>query len=157
LVLSNYGDAGWGRTVSQNKYQDNYFSDELVEASAELLKRFVIKNEIKCVTCVTSVRRPELVKNFAERLADKLGLEFFIGIQKDKDTVCQKELNNSQKQWKNVEESFVACDSRSENTLLVDDMVDSGWTMTVCGYKLLQEGNGKIYPFALANSAGKGQ
>jgi ATP-dependent DNA helicase RecQ len=157
LVLSNYGDAGWGRMVSRNKYQDNYFCDELVEASAELLEPFIIENEIKCITCVTSVRRPELVKNFAERLANKLGLEFFVGIKKDKDTVCQKELNNSQKQWKNVDESFVACDSRSENTLLVDDMVDSGWTMTVCGYKLLKEGNGKIYPFALANSAGKGQ
>lgn len=157
LVLSNYGDAGWGRVVSQNKYQDNYFCNELVEASAELLKPFVIENEIKCLTCVTSIRRPELVKSFAERLANKLALEFFIGIKKDKDTICQKELNNSLKQWENADKSFLACDSRSENTLLVDDMVDSGWTMTVCGYKLLKSGNGKIYPFALANSAGKGR
>jgi ATP-dependent DNA helicase RecQ len=157
LVLSNYGDAGWGKMVSQNKYRDNYFSDELVAASAELLEPFVIENEIKCLTCVPSIRRPELVKNFAERLAEKLGLEFFTGIKKEKDTVCQKQLNNSRKQWENADESFAACDSRNENTLLVDDMVDSGWTMTVCGYKLLQEGNGKIYPFALANSAGKGE
>lgn len=157
LVLSNYGDAGWGRIVSQNKYQENYFCDELVEASAELLNPFVVENEIKCLTCVTSIRRPQLVKSFAERLANRLGLEFFIGIKKDKDTICQKELNNSKKQWKNVDESFIACDTRSENTLLVDDMVDSGWTMTVCGYKLLKKGNGKIYPFALANSSGKGQ
>jgi ATP-dependent DNA helicase RecQ len=156
LVLSNYGDAGWGRMVSQNKYRDNYFCDELVEASAELLETFVKENKIKCITYVASLRRPELVKNFAERLADKMGLEFFIGIQKVKGTICQKELNNSLKQWKNSDESFAACDSRSENTLLVDDMVDSGWTMTVCGYKLLKEKNGKIYPFALANSAGKG-
>jgi ATP-dependent DNA helicase RecQ len=157
LVLSNYGDAGWGKMVSQNKYRDNYFSDELVSASAELLTSFITENEIKCLTCVPSIRRPELVKNFAERLAEKLGLEFFTGIKKVKDTVCQKQLNNSRKQWENADESFAACDSRSENTLLVDDMVDSGWTMTVCGYKLLQEGNGKIYPFALANSAGKGE
>ena len=45
---------------------------------------------------------------------------------------------------------------RTGNTLLVDDMVDSRWTFTCCGYKLLKEGNGKVYPFALANSAGKG-
>lgn len=157
LVLSNYGDAGWGKVVSQNKYKDNYFCNELVEASAKLLKPFVIENEIKYLTCVASIRRPELVKNFAERLANKLELDFFIGIKKDKDTICQKELNNSFKQWENVDKSFIVCDSRSGNTLLVDDMVDSGWTMTVCGYKLLKEGNGKIYPFALANSAGKGQ
>lgn len=157
LVLSNYGDAGWGTLVSQNKYQDNYFCDELVEAAAELLKSFIIENEIKCLTFVPSIRRPELVKSFAKRLANKLNLEFFTGITKEQDTVCQKELNNSLKQWENVDKSFVVCDIRSENTLLVDDMVDSGWTMTVCGYKLLEEGNGKIYPFALANSAGKGQ
>lgn len=157
LVLSNYGDAGWGKLVSQNKYQDNYFSDELVEASAALLKPFIIENQIKCLTYVASMRRPELVKNFAKRLANKLELEFFDGIKKDVNTVCQKELNNSFKQWENAENSFMVCDSRNGNTLLVDDMVDSKWTMTVCGYKLLKEGNGKIYPFALANSAGKGQ
>jgi len=156
LVLSNYGDAGWGRVVSQNKYKDNYFCDDLVEASAELLDPFVKDNEIESLTFIPSLRRPELVKDFAERLAKRMGLEFFEGIKKDKDTICQKELNNSRKQWENADESFVVVNIRNENTLLVDDMVDSGWTLTVCGYKLLAEGNGKIYPFALANSAGKG-
>ena len=157
LVLSNYGDAGWGREVSHNKYVDNYFSDELVEASAELLSPFIIQNDIKCLTYIPSLRRPELVKSFAERLAKKLKLELFEGITKAADTICQKQLNNSYRQWENVDQSFGICETRSENTLLVDDMVDSKWTMTVCGYKLQKEGNGKIYPFALANSAGKGE
>ncbi len=156
LVLSKYGDAGWGRVVSQNKYADNYFCDDLVEASAKLLDKFVRENEISCLTYVPSLRRPELVKSFAKRLADRMGLEFFEGIKKVKDTICQKELNNSRQQWQNVEKSFAAVDTREENTLLVDDMVDSGWTMAVCGYKLLNEGNGQIYPYALANSAGRG-
>ncbi len=43
----------------------------------------------------------------------------------------------------------------SENLLLVDDMVDSRWTFTVCGYKLKAYGSGKVFPFALANSAGR--
>lgn len=156
MVLSNYGDAGWGKVVSKNKYLDNYFCEELVEASAKLLDKFVSDNDIRCLTYIPSLRRPELVKNFAERLANRMGLEFFDGIQKDKDTICQKELNNSRRQWENAEDSFSVIDSRNENTLLVDDMVDSGWTLAVCGYKLLKEGNGQIYPFALANSAGKG-
>ena len=37
LALSSYGDAGWGRIVKQNKYVDKYFSDDLVDASAEYL------------------------------------------------------------------------------------------------------------------------
>ncbi len=156
LVLSNYGDAGWGRIVSKNKYIDNYFCDELVDASAKLLEQFVKENEICCLTNVPSLRRPELVKDFSKRLADKLGLEYFAGIIKDKDTICQKELNNSKKQWENANTSFVVNECRDDNTLLVDDMVDSGWTLAVCGYKLLENGNGKVFPFALANSAGKG-
>jgi len=43
---------------------------------------------------------------------------------------------------------------KAQNVLLIDDMVDSRWTMTVCAYKLIDSGSGKVYPFALANSAG---
>lgn len=45
---------------------------------------------------------------------------------------------------------------RDCNILLVDDMVDSRWTFICCGCELLKKGCGKVYPFALANSAGKG-
>ena len=155
-VLSNYGDAGWGREVSKDKYKNGEFSDELVTASYELLKGFVEENEIVALTYIPSLRRPNLVKSFAERLAERLGLEFFTGLEKTTDSVCQKTMNNSYNQWENANESFEAVDSREGNTLLVDDMVDSRWTFTCCGYKMLKEGNGKIYPFALANSAGKG-
>lgn len=155
-VLSNYGDAGWGRDVSKDKYKNNSFRDELVTASYELLKDFIKEQNIVALTYVPSLRRPELVKDFAKRLAAKLGLEFFDGLEKSVDAVCQKMLNNSYNQWKNANESFAVLDTREGNTLLVDDMVDSRWTFTCCGYKLRKAGNGKIYPFALANSAGKG-
>ncbi|MFZ3131841.1 MAG: hypothetical protein WA125_12245, partial [Desulfosporosinus sp.] len=32
-----YRDAGWGRLVARNKFTDGYFSDELVDAAAELI------------------------------------------------------------------------------------------------------------------------
>ncbi|MBQ5850777.1 MAG: ATP-dependent DNA helicase RecG, partial [Lachnospiraceae bacterium] len=155
-VLSNYGDAGWGCQVSKDKYKRGEFGDELVTASYELLKDFVRENEIAALTYIPSLRRPNLVKNFAEKLAERLGLEFFTALEKIEDAVCQKTLNNSYNQWKNVNDSFAVTEIRTGNTLLVDDMVDSRWTFTCCGYKMLKEGNGKIYPFALANSAGKG-
>ena len=156
LVLSNYGDAGWGRDVSIDKYKNGFFRDELVTASYNLLKDFVQENDIKVLTYVPSLRRPTLVKNFAERLANKLGLEFFVALEKTEDAVCQKSMNNSFRQWRNANDSFGVVDVRECNILLVDDMVDSRWTFTCCGYKLLKAGSGKVYPFALANSAGKG-
>jgi len=36
--------------------------------------------------------------------------------------------------------------------LLIDDMVDSGWTMTVLAALLRQHGSGRVYPFALAST-----
>lgn len=154
-VLSNYGDAGWGKLVSSGKYKDDFFDNQLVEASYLLLEEFVKENDIRWVTNVPSIRRPELVKSFAERLATKLGLEYYDVIEKVNNNRCQKELNTSFLQYNNAYDSFEIRESYNENVLLVDDMVDSRWTFTVCGYKLRKKGNGKVFPFALSNSAGR--
>jgi ATP-dependent DNA helicase RecQ len=34
--------------------------------------------------------------------------------------------------------------------LLVDDIVDSGWTLTVAGWLLRNHGSGVVHPFALS-------
>jgi ATP-dependent DNA helicase RecQ len=39
--------------------------------------------------------------------------------------------------------------------LLIDDIVDSRWTMTVAGSLLREHGSGPVFPFALA-TAGTG-
>jgi len=36
--------------------------------------------------------------------------------------------------------------------LLVDDLVDSRWTMTVAGALLREQGSGPVLPFALAEA-----
>lgn len=154
-VLSNYGSSGWGELVIRGKYRDGHFDDQLVEAAAELLTDFVEENDIKWVTAVPSLRRPELVPGFARRLAERMDLQYVEAIEKVQDSVCQKELNTSFRQHQNAETSFEVTQALEENVLLVDDMVDSRWTFTVCGYKLRKYGSGKVFPFALANSAGR--
>ena len=44
---------------------------------------------------------------------------------------------------------------RPEPVLLIDDIVDSRWTMTVAGSLLREHGSGPVFPFALA-TAGAG-
>lgn len=65
--------------------------------------------------------------------------------------------NNSYQQFNNANESFDVNSNviQGQNVLLVDDMVDSKWTFTVCGYKLLRSGSGEVFPYALANSASR--
>jgi ATP-dependent DNA helicase RecQ len=38
--------------------------------------------------------------------------------------------------------------------LLVDDICDSGWTLTLVGQRLLDAGSGPVHPFVLALAAG---
>ena len=42
-----------------------------------------------------------------------------------------------------------------ERVLLVDDVVDPRWTLTVCGFRLMEKGCKEVYPFALADSSQK--
>lgn len=159
FVLSSYADAGWGRVVSEGKYKHEFFSDELVDASVEVLFEIIKEKKITWVTYIDSLRRPELVKNFAERLAIKLGLKYRKAIIKtDPNAPQQKKCENSSYQYDNVVRSF-SIDRKEiiqgENVLLIDDMVDSKWTLTVCGIKLQEAGSGLVTPFALASTAGK--
>ena len=155
IVLSNYADAGYGMAVQKGKYLDGYFSDELVDASVKILSEFIKNNNIEWITPVTSKRHPKLVPDFAKRLADRLGIGYFEGIKK-LDAEEQKKFENSDGQYKNANDSFEIIQVKKENILLVDDMVDSRWTFTVCAMKMREMGSGDIYPFALANTAGRG-
>ena len=155
IVLSNYADAGYGMAVQKGKYLDGYFSDELVDASVKILSEFIKNNNIEWITPVTSKRHPQLVPDFAKRLADKLGIGYFEGIKKF-NAEEQKKFENSDGQYKNANDSFEIIQIKKENILLVDDMVDSRWTFTVCAMKMREMGSGDIYPFALANTAGRG-
>lgn len=155
IVLSNYADAGYGMAVQKGKYLDGYFSDELVDASAKILSEFIKNNNIEWITPVTSKRHPQLVPDFAKRLADKLGIGYFEGIKKF-NAEEQKKFENSDGQYRNANDSFEIIQIKKENILLVDDMVDSRWTFTVCAMKMREKCSGDIYPFALANTAGRG-
>jgi len=39
--------------------------------------------------------------------------------------------------------------------LLVDDIIDSGWTLTMAGWLLRTHGSGPVYPFTLAKATAR--
>lgn len=154
-VLCNYGDAGWGKYVKEDKYIHGYFRDELVDAAVDLIINSWDKEDGPTwVTSIPSLRRPELVKNFAMRVAKKLGIPYIEGIIKTEETDEQKTMKNSYQQAKNAINGFQVVNViKDEPVLLIDDMVDSKWTLTVCGEMLRKNGSGKVYPFAIASTA----
>ena len=153
-ALCYWGDAGWGSLVRSGKYEDGRFSDELVDASARLIQEWQPHPALVWVTCVPSRRHPALVPDFAMRLAASLGLPFHAALVKTDDRPEQKAMANSAQQARNVEGSlgFSQNPVQPGPVLLVDDMVDSGWTFTVAASLLREGGCSAVFPFALADT-----
>jgi len=150
-ALSLWRDAGWGQLVAHGKYEENNFSDELVAACVEMIKVWSPHPSPKWVTCIPSLNHPELVLDFAARLADALNLPFVPCIEKALANRQQKEMENSYQQVRNLDGAFNITDQCQDGEcLLIDDMIDSGWTFTVASALLNQADCSAVYPMALA-------
>ncbi len=155
-VLCVWGDAGWGKLVRTGKYRDKVFSDELVQACVKLMGEWepVPDPYPTWVTAVPSLRHPTLVPDFARKLAIALGLPFYMVLEKTDARPEQKTMANSIQQARNIDGSLglVADQIPDGPVLLVDDMVDSKWTITVASFLLRKHGSGPVWPLALAQT-----
>jgi ATP-dependent DNA helicase RecQ len=81
-----------------------------------------------------------------------LGLPFQNVIVKTQHRPEQKTMKNGTQQARNVDGSLAVLDQPlpAGPVLLVDDMVDSRWTMTVAAWLLRTNGSGEVWPLALA-------
>ena len=156
-ALSVYGDGGWGRLVREGKRDHEHFDDVLVGAASTLItERWRPEPPPTWVTCVPSMTHPDLVLDFAARLAAALGLPFREVVTKVAENQPQKLMENSAQQLRNVLEAFEIAGEvpPAEPVLLVDDISDSRWTMTVIGRSLRLAGSGPVFPFVLATAVG---
>lgn len=153
-ALSVYNDAGWGRLVREAKYSLRAFPDELVLPSVELIRTLEIRPEWLC--WVPSTKREDLVPDFARRLARALNIPAIEAVAKVKPTREQKEMQNSTRQFQNVADAFAVGKIGRGPCLLFDDVIDSGWTMTVIGIQLRRAGCPAVVPFALAVARPRG-
>ena len=154
-VLSRWGDAGWGQIVEREKH-DGRFGDELVTAAAEMiLDRWRPDPWPVWVTCVPSNRHPVLVPDYASRLAVALSLPFVPAVAKARENAPQKAQQNRFHQCHNLDGVFVVDGRvREGGVLLVDDVVDSRWTLTVVAALLRRAGCAAVWPLALATAGG---
>lgn len=171
-ALCRWGDDGWGALVRQGKAKDTRlglfgpfarlikqwltgryptdFDERLVAAVIDLVRhRWQPEPFPSWVTCIPSLKHPTLVPGFARRIAQELRLPFVPCAQKLCATAPQKTMQNTYQQAHNLANAFAveARVIRSGPVLLVDDMVDSGWTFTA---HLRGAGSGAVFPLALA-------
>lgn len=153
-VLSRWGDAGWGRMVADQKHAGR-FGDDLVMAMAEMIReRWQPQPAPAWVTCIPSRNHPELVPDFSRRLAQRLSIPFHAAVVKVRENQAQKLQQNRFHQCRNLDGVFAVVDPVPAGpVLLVDDIVDSGWTLTVASALLRQAGCAAVWPVALAASS----
>ena len=152
-ALCIWRDSGWGELVRRGKNLDGRFADDLVRACVELVERWAPNPAPGWVTCIPSRRRPGLVPDFARRLAEQMALPFLPLLEAVKDTAEQKSMENSTQQARNVDGVFaVSRTPLADPVLLVDDLVDSRWTLTVAAWLLRAGGSGVVWPLSLASA-----
>lgn len=158
--LSLYNAGEWGRLVRMGKYESHpaRYDDRLVEACVRMLEEWKPDKHPQFIVPIPSRHNNALVGDFAERLANRLGLPCVPALAKVVDTPPQKAMENAVFQQNNVLDAFAVAGTLPKGGCwLVDDMVDSRWTFTVAAATLRQAGVEFVIPLALADSSNEGE
>jgi ATP-dependent DNA helicase RecQ len=151
-ALGRLTDIGWGnrlRDLLADSAPDQPVPDDVVNACVRVLAAWKWARRPSGVVAMSSRRRPQLVTSLAERLAA-------IGRLRPLGTIVSagegsRRANSAQRLaglWRGLRApEHVATDGP---ILLVDDLVDSGWTMTLATRLLREAGAPAVLPFALA-------
>jgi ATP-dependent DNA helicase RecQ len=150
-ALCILGDSGWGMQV-QREREAEAFSDDLVTALVDLVLRWGPMPRPTWITAVPSLARPGLVPDLAQRLAEGLGIPFVPAVRQVRRKEPQAEMDNSWHKANNLDGVFQVTASKQTTgpVLLLDDLTDSGWTLTLVAALLRQVGSGPVFPLTLA-------
>ena len=156
-ILSSWNDSGWGHLVKRGK-QEGYFDDQLVDGLAEMIvDRWKPEPMPTWITFVPSSRNKTLVPELADRLSKRLGIPCVPVVRKIKENAPQKEQRNRAYRAKNLDGVFYLEEVLPEDPVfLVDDIIDSGWTLTVIAALMRQRGSGPVFPIALTDASSGG-
>jgi ATP-dependent DNA helicase RecQ len=156
-ALARWRDGGWGDLVARGRDEGDAFDERLIAAAAELVEaRWRPDPAPQWVAAVPSARRPALLADLAVRLGAALGLPVAAPLRVLGEPPPQNGLENSAQQARNALEALLVEPSlvRAGPVLLVDDVVDSRWTLTVAGRLLRAAGCAAVLPLALADASG---
>lgn len=157
LALSSWKDGGWGDLAAEGKRLGD-FSEDLIPPMLKMINSLDYEDRPSWLTYIPSPRHPNLVRNFAHKLASALGVECKDSIYVAKVREPQKTMENSFFQSKNLDGAFGLEPSQgyAAPVWLLDDAVDSRWTFTVAGALLRRNGVPKVIPIALTSTSKNG-
>ena len=149
-ALCAWRDGGWGDVIARDKYERGFFSEPVVHSFAKMIREWSPPPMPEWVTCMPSLRHPVLVPDFARRVAFKLNLPFKPCILQTCENKPQKSMENEIQQINNLREIYKISAPCSGACLLLDDIVNSGWTLTAVSALLRRHGCSHFFRAALA-------
>lgn len=162
-ALGRLSDLGWGsrlRALLADGTPDAPVPDQVRDAVVEVLKDWAHGSDRWAtrpagVLAVGSRRRPQLVRSLAEQIATVGRLPFLGTVERARDGHAGDRdagRANSAHRVRALHEAFAspALPPLAGPVLLVDDYVDSGWTMAIVARLLRQAGAPGVLPIALA-------
>lgn len=155
---SYYGFSNIGATIHRCKYENGgEYPQQLVDLTVRAFYKQFRNEEFDLVLYVPPTKSGNLVKNFAEKVAEKLQLPLAHILSKSRHTKQQKILENVVLKSDNVKDAFV-CEKRNlikgRSILIIDDIFDSGATIKEIGRYLTELGAEKIAPLVIAKTIG---
>ncbi len=162
-AVGRLSDLGWGarlRAVAAADAPDGTVPDDLVTAVVEVLTSWAHGDDpwVRRPTAVVGLgsrRHPALVASLAARIADVGRLPLLGVIPPGRHAAAGR--GNSAQRVRSLHDAFdvppdvaTALAGLDGPVLLVDDLVDSGWTMTLAGRALRRAGAVEVLPLALA-------
>ncbi|MFC0113321.1 RecQ family ATP-dependent DNA helicase [Kibdelosporangium aridum] len=158
-ALGRLTDIGWGnrlRALLGANAPDEPVPDDVFDACVKVLANWKWDGRPVAVATISSSRRPKLIHSLGERLAAIGRLEFLgeVDIAGGADR-----RGNSAQRLAGLWQTMQVPTSLAEGVrrvggpiLLVDDQIDTGWTMAVAAKLLSDAGSGPVLPFALATT-----
>ena len=150
------GNGEFGKLVLRDKRKQEGVDEKLIAQAIKNLVPVVMANGLAWIAYVPSRNneRP-FVQHLAQAIGKALDLPVSAVVAKVRETQPQKNQENSYRQFANVNGAYeIVAPIPSGNVLLIDDIVDSGWTLTEVGSLLRAKGSGLVVPFALARQKG---
>ncbi len=163
-ALGRLTDVGWGGTLRPLLAEgapDGVVSKELTDAVVKVLASWDWSSRPTSVVTLPSRTRPVLVESLGQRIAEIGRLSYLGSLGYATPDGPGPRRHNSAQRLASLWRALVVPESLRDAlagaggpVLLVDDQIDSGWTMTVAAALLRDAGASGVLPLALAVTAG---
>lgn len=158
VAASYYGVSNVGTALHHSKYiRGGDFPDWLLELTLKAFRKHFGNGKFDLILSVPPTESGDLVKTFAEKISAVLEIPISYKLEKQEGALPQKILKSAISKRDNVKGKFVYSkpeEISGKKILLVDDIIDSGYTVKEIGHYLTGLGAEIIAPLVIARTVG---